>query len=269
MKKLVSLTVSVLILAAAYLLIDTKALIGTLRATSPKPLALSLLLLIALVVVSAIRLKILAKASGLAVALPTAMAATFAANALNLFLPARMGDIAKATMLRNRDDGSVLPAVNISIYEKVTDVFAVFAWGMLALVGTGHAKHGFSTPFIAGVTIGLGFLLFSATPGRWLLQATRMVRAPNGVERYLHAWNAIVEVLLRRPFATALVVLLSAAIWAGHFLQIGLMSWALGVEGPWLALGSALPLVILAGLAPFTFAGIGTRDLVIILLLDL
>jgi glycosyltransferase 2 family protein len=46
-----------------------------------------------------------------------------------------------------------------------------------------------------------------------------------------------------------------------------MMAWALGIKGPWLPLAGTLPLVILAGLAPFTFAGIGTRDAAIVLLI--
>lgn len=267
MKKLVSLAVSVLILGVLYSVVDTRMLLANLRATSPGPLALSLVLLLALIGLSAIRLKVLADAAALTVPLRTTTAATFAANALNLLMPAKMGDIAKATMLRGPDASPILPFINLSIYEKVTDIFAVFVWGTVALAAAGHMQHEFSTFVVAGAAICLFFLLISQAPARLLLGATRHAGASSFAERYLVAWNAMIEQIWCRPAQAGSVLILSLAIWAGHFLQIGLMSWALGVDGPWLALAGTLPLVILAGLAPFTFAGIGTRDAAIILLL--
>jgi len=264
MKKLVSVVFSVSILAVLYALVDTNALLAALGATSLGPLALSLILLVVLIGVSAVRLRILARAAGLDVTLQAATAATLAANALNIFLPAKMGDIAKATMLRDSTN-SALPSLNISIYEKATDVFAVFAWGTLALLALDQAKHGLSTLIAVSITAGLGILLFSAAPVQGLFRLTRKVGV-SAAERYSNMWRAMIDRLWQKPASMSLVLILSLAIWAGHFLQVGLMTWALGVNGPWLALGAMLPLIILAGFAPFTFAGIGTRDAAIILL---
>lgn len=74
-----------------------------------------------------------AMATDLHLRLHAATKATFARDALNLFLPRSMGDIAEATML-HAPDGSVIPAVNLSIDEKVVDFFAIFAWGAMATV---------------------------------------------------------------------------------------------------------------------------------------
>jgi uncharacterized protein (TIRG00374 family) len=267
MRKLISIAVSVAILGVLYALVDTKSLFATLRATSPVPLALSLIFLLGIVAVSAVRLSLLAKAAGLAVALPTAVSATLAANALNLFLPARTGDVAKATMLRTPGDGQILPAINISIYEKVTDIFAVFTWGLVALLAFGPEGYAITSLVVAFVTLALALLLFSAAPAHLLIKVLRAVRAPKSLDRYLEAWAAMVEKLWQKPLAMCTVLFLSFAIWAGHFFQIGMMAWALGIKGPWLPLAGTLPLVILAGLAPFTFAGIGTRDAAIVLLI--
>ncbi len=169
-------------------------------------------------------------------------------------------------MLRDANN-SALPSLNISIYEKATDVFAVFAWGTLALIALNQARHGVSTLIVFAITIGLGILLFSAAPVRGGVGMARKVGVPPAaLERFFHQWTAMIERLWRQPRTMMLVLALSIAIWAGHFLQIGLMTWALGVNGPWLALGAALPLIILAGFVPFTFAGIGTRDAAIVLL---
>lgn len=68
------------------------------------------------------------------------------------------------------------------------------------------------------------------------------------------------------PKVIVVVLCLSLAIWASHFAQVGLMTWALAAEGSWIRLAAMLPVIILAGLAPLMVAGIGTRDSAIVLL---
>jgi glycosyltransferase 2 family protein len=224
-------------------------------------------LLLALVTLSAVRLKLLAAATNLNVRLRTATEATFAGDTLNLVLPANMGDFARATMLRT-PDGSVIPAVNLSIYEKLIDVFAVFVWGAIATVAL-HPALNLSTVGVVTVAgILLLFLLWSG-PARILLHLKRQIalKSLGLVETLLEGWIGMIEGLWKQPKLIVTILFLSLTIWAGHFAQIGVMTWALGVEGPWVKLAAILPLVILAGLAPFTLAGVGTRDAAIVILL--
>src|SRR5688572_22145592 len=55
-------------------------------------------------------------------------------------------------------------------------------------------------------------------------------------------------------------------IWLLHLLQIWLFIFALRAACPFLANLALSPLAILAGLAPLTFAGVGTRDFALVLL---
>ena len=266
MKTLAAFAVSVLILAFLYAFIDTDALVAALSSTNRLRLMGSLVLLLALVGLSAVRLKLLAEATDLHLRLRAATKATFAGDALNLFLPGSMGDIAKATMLR-APDGSVIPAVNLSIYEKVADLFAIFAWGAMATAVLDHGL-GFSTIAVATVAGFLLLFILSSTPARIPLRLKRKL-APKSLglfDRLLDRWIVMVARVWLHPKVIVVVLCLSLVIWAGHFAQIGLMTWALGVEGPWIRLAAILPVVILAGLAPLTVAGIGTRDAAIVLL---
>lgn len=52
-------------------------------------------------------------------------------------------------------------------------------------------------------------------------------------------------------------------LWLGHLGQILLMAAALNVSGDatlWASLMAMIPIAIVAGLVPLTFAGVGTRD---------
>src|SRR6476659_6717316 len=113
MRIIAGFALSVFALACLYAFIDMDALVAALASTNPIRLFASLVLLLALVTLSAVRLKLLAAATNLNVRLRTATEATFAGDTLNLVLPANMGDFARATMLRT-PDGSVIPAVNLS-----------------------------------------------------------------------------------------------------------------------------------------------------------
>src|SRR5688572_17594652 len=55
-------------------------------------------------------------------------------------------------------------------------------------------------------------------------------------------------------------------IWLLHLVQIWMFIYALRASCPFLANLALSPLAILAGLAPLTFAGVGTRDFALILL---
>jgi hypothetical protein len=83
-------------------------------------------------------------------------------------------------------------------------------------------------------------------------------------------WTHTISTLRGRPLQTAVVLVFSAAIWIGHIAQVLVMAAALGIHGDaalWLALASRIPIAILAGLIPLTFAGIGTRDVALVVLL--
>lgn len=264
-KPLAAAAVSVITLSVLYSTLDTDGLLAVLAATDLRRLLLSLALLLALVLFSAFRLKLLATAAGNAITVRTAVEATCAANALNLVLPGKMGDLAKAPMLRAPASNSIVPAVNLSLYEKALDIFAILVWGAVGLA----ADRRMASIAVFGIAVVLVLLLITTTVPRLLHNRTRQfVGGPVGqLARVLEHWLDMVSHLTRRPHELAMLMVLTLMIWAGHFLQIALMAWSLGVAGPWAPFAAALPIVILIGAVPLTIAGIGPRDATIVLLL--
>lgn len=262
-RKLLPLAVSVAILAVLYLSIDLASLLAVLGATDPLRLGLALMALVALILVTILRLRLISWALGRDITLRVAGEATLVANALNLALPGKLGDLLKSTMLRREGPGSSIAALNLSIYEKGSDLFGVFLWGAAALlvVELGSAAAG-----LALVTAGLFVILVSPAPARVGLAALHGFM-PEIALRLGEDWQVLVTQICRRPLVAASILALTAGIWAGHYVQIGLLVWALDVDGPWLAMAGAIPLVILAGLVPLTVAGVGTRDAAIVLLI--
>ena len=265
MKRLIALFLSLLMLAVLYWLIDARALGRALAETNLWRLILSLVLLMALLILTGMRLMNLARIAGMRVDGWMAMKATFIANSLNLFLPGKLGDLAKATLLRDAG-GSVLPGLHLTIFEKLADVVAVFFCGALALMMfPGHAVQ---TAIFAGIAIGLFAVMLWDKPIRLGLLLLGRIKPSfsEPARQFAEPWRVMVATLRRMPGPLCAFLALTFVIWAGHFVQIAIMAWALGVSGPWAPLLAVFPVVILAGLLPMTIAGIGPRDAAMVFL---
>lgn len=262
MRKLVSLAVSAAILILLWLQLDPGEIREALAQTDLGLLAASLGLLVALVVASGARLWALGHTGRFPLSPREAVEATLAANALNLFLPGKLGDLVKASLMAE-DDPSRLPgALVLGVWEKLSELALLFVLASAAfLLAGGEIPNALLTGAL-GLT-GL-ILLLRDRPLAALLRRLPKMRS------LADAWSAGVESLRARPVATSGILFWSLLIWLGHLVQVLLMAAALGVEGPWLlwvSLAARVPIAILAGLIPLTFAGVGTRDAALVVLL--
>ncbi|MBL3554385.1 lysylphosphatidylglycerol synthase transmembrane domain-containing protein [Rhodovulum sulfidophilum] len=262
MKRLVSVLVSLIFLAVVYSLLDVDAIIGALRRTDPGMLGLSLILLVGLIFVSALRLSILSRTGGLPLGRRKAIQATFAANALNMFLPGKLGDILKASLMAEDDSAQLAKATSLGIWEKISDLAALFLMASVPLALTSPSS-------LAWLPLGLLGLC-----GLAALLAPRILQLPFGALRATRPlardWGAVVRRLRSRPGSLTLCLALTALLWLGHLVQISLMAASLGVSGDasfWAHFMALMPIAIVAGLIPLTFAGVGTRDAAIVMLI--
>ncbi len=156
-----------------------------------------------------------------------------AASALNLVVPAKLGDFSKAAMLPNVPTARRKEAGLRAVVEKLSDV------GMLL------------------VAIALGFAVV-----RSVAEAACILAGIVLVAVGTHVWYVVRSgscVLL--PFTLATVLL-----WLLHFAQLHLFLLCSGVDVSWAITLQRVPLAIFAGLVPAAFCGIGTRDAALIYL---
>lgn len=243
-----------------YLFIDVGGLEAALAGTHVGRLCLSLVLLILLILASALRLVLLARISGLDADLGLSTRAVFAANALNLVMPGKLGDLAKASMLR-QGDGDILPAFNMVLAEKLADLLAVLILGAIALAAFSGAGIASLIGALALLTIIAALALAGVMGGILTALEPRLPRLAGAGQRFVQRWREQIVSFRRDPAQTAIFCLLTLLIWIGHLYQIAMMAWALDVSGPWAPLVAVFPIVILAGLLPMTIAGIGPRDM--------
>lgn len=269
MKRLLSLLVSAAILAVLWMTVDVGSLFARLAEVEAGRLALAVALLLVLIPLSALRLIWLGRLSGFELSVSVATRATFAANALNMVLPGKAGDLLKSVILAKDRPGSMDFALSLSIWEKVADLAALFVLAAVSLLVVGHMEGA------AGIGLGaLGLSGLLVVPGLAPFVKrikTALIGARIGfADRLLDRWAALQKTLAARPGSLAGLLGFTLSIWGLHAVQMCLLLWAIGVEGAaafWLGVVGVLPLIILAGLVPLTFAGVGTRDAAITLLL--
>lgn len=267
MKKLVGLLVSLILLAVIWWQVDLDAILAAMAAANPWWLAAGLATIVPLTLLTAHRFGMLTRTP---IGLWPATRLILGASTLNLVLPSKLGDLAKGLALTGRYGFDTKLAIAIVVMERSLDMAALLFWGVLALlwVGWGNGWLMLAAAGTGGLLI-LLIVLLSPWP-----MASRMIAfagriAPGGVGRWLTGfadeWQEAVVWFWSDRRRVAGVAAVSLLIWGGHLAQFWLFAQALG-HVPFLDNMAFATLAILAGLLPFTMAGIGTRDAAILFL---
>jgi uncharacterized protein (TIRG00374 family) len=267
MKKVIGLLVSLALLAVIWWQVDVSAIGAAVAAANPWWLAAGLATVIPLTLVTAMRFGMLCRSP---IGLWPATRLILGASTLNLILPSKMGDIAKGVVLTGRYGFDPKLAVTLVVMERSLDMASLLFWGVLALLWVGQGEPWFYLAAAgAGGLLLLLIVLLSPLPLAAMLFGLAGRIAPGGMGRWLTGfaaeWRDAVRWFWSDRGRVLGVVLVSLAIWGGHLAQFWLFAQALGPV-PFLDNMAFATLAILAGLLPFTMAGIGTRDAAILFL---
>jgi glycosyltransferase 2 family protein len=275
-KRLISIGVSLAILVVIYWKIDLAKLAAVFGQCDRLWLAISLGMVVPITLATAWRLQQLMPRSGVDLATPArglsfteANRLILAASVLNMVLPSKMGDIAKAYFMRDRGqlDGSL--ALSLVVFEKACDMLSLLLWCTVGLLLFPRRDLLFGVMTIAialGLAFGvlmLGSIGFAKTGfglGRRLLPG----KMQGKIDRMAESWEQMHGYFWSDRRRLLTVTLTSVFIWFLHLLQIWFFIVALRASVPLLTSLALSPLAILAGLLPLTFAGVGTRDAALI-----
>jgi uncharacterized protein (TIRG00374 family) len=195
---------------------------------------------------------------------------TLVASALNVFVPAKAGDLVKGYFVATRSTTPAGVALAIVAYERLCDVFAVIAWCLVGWVVARPQVPGIPAAFWFFLgNLGAAFLVLISSERAAALVRTAAMRAlPHRRLRKIHdladGWPGLLRVLRGRR---RWVVSYSLALWLTHLIQIWLFTLALSMPVPFPVCASLAALALMAGQVPFTFAGLGVRDVVLVVLL--
>jgi hypothetical protein len=268
MKRLVSILISLLILGVLYTQIDLQGLLAVFRNCNLLWLIVSLAMVVPITAFTAQRLLILVpKQTHLN--LWEANKLILAASVLNMILPSKMGDIAKAYFMRDRGHLSGSLSLSIVVFEKACDMESLLFWCAFGLIIYPQRSFLFDVmtwAVIAGIILGLLLLGSSRFANLFFVSFQRIT--PQSIRQKLvnlqASWSEMQTYIWSDRQQLAKVTLASIFIWFLHLLQIWLFIIALKAWVPfWINLALS-PLAILAGLLPLTFAGVGTRDAALI-----
>lgn len=269
MRKLLYLAVSLAILGVLYWRIDAAELAAVLGSIDGFWFVVALSLFIPLTLGSAWRLTLLAP-HGTGVRLWEATRLTLAASAMNALLPSKLGDITKAYFMRDHGVQSGMVALAVVVLEKSLDLLALLVWCVAGLSIRG-SKDGL---FLGVIPVAAALLIGVAVTGSpqiargatWL--ATRLLpeRWRGKVLDLSTAWQELQRRLMTDRPRGLKITSTSILLWLLHLAQIWIFLLALGARIPFVVHLGLAPLAILAGLLPFTMAGVGTRDAALVLL---
>src|SRR5438067_172958 len=133
MKRLLSIIISLGILVVLYWKIDFGKLLPVFRASDPLWMTLSLAMVVPLTLFTSWRLQQLMPRAG-QLGFGEANRLILVASVLNLVLPSKMGDIAKAYFMRERGHMSGALSLSLVVFEKACDMLSLLWWCVFGLV---------------------------------------------------------------------------------------------------------------------------------------
>ncbi|MFE4106509.1 lysylphosphatidylglycerol synthase transmembrane domain-containing protein [Almyronema epifaneia] len=268
MKRIISLIVSLGILAIIYTRIDFAGLIGVFQNCHPLWMVVSLGMVIPITAVTSWRLQQIVPSKS-KLGFGEANKLILAASTLNMVLPSKMGDIAKAYFMRDRGNLSGSLSLSIVVFEKACDMLSLLLWcafGLLLYPQKDFLFWVMTVGVVSGLVIGM-LLLGSKAFAQIFFQLARSI-APKKIKEKLHtmqvSWSEMHDYFWGDSRQLTIISLTSIFIWFLHLLQIWFFILALRAYTPFLTNLALSPLAILAGLLPLTFAGVGTRDAALI-----
>ncbi len=272
MKRIISIVVSLGILAALYWRIDLSKVVPIFTNASAFWMVVSLGMVIPLTLLTAGRLCQLMPSEHPLKFLESARLILLA-SVLNLVLPSKMGDMAKAVFMADRGHVKGSLAFALVVFEKACDMLSLLVWCAVGLLMYPRKDAFFwvmTAAILAGFA-GLALLLGSTVFARFFFGLAEKYAPGKIGARFgtLHsAWVEMHAYFWRDKWQLTQIAANSLLIWFLHLVQIWMFTLALRETVPFLANLALSPLAILAGLLPLTFAGVGTRDAALIFLYE-
>ncbi len=268
LKRLISIAISVAILLIIYSKIDFRGLLTVFTNSDGLWMTVSLGMVVPITLFTSWRLQLLMPA-GATLGFLEANRLILAASTLNMILPSKMGDIAKAYFIKDRGHLSGSLSLSLVVFEKTCDMLSLLLWCVLGLMFYPQQDSLFALMTVgvaSGLVLGLLMLgsrqfasiCFSVVQG--IVPKTFKVK----VEKLHVSWDEMHTYFWRDKIQLLKISVISIFIWFLHLLQIWLFILALNAWVPFLINLALSPLSILAGLLPLTFAGVGTRDAALI-----
>jgi hypothetical protein len=227
----------------------------------------SSLLLVPVVLLKALKWKVLIKCHGVNYPLPKSVSAWLAGFSLGMVTPGRLGDLSRALCLKGRlDMGGSLTTV---IIDRVVDVALLFCLAIagIAIFVTSYGWYWgmlLSFAMLFALFLALFFLLTKKGLAGLILRPFFRKMLPErykpGISEAFNGFYRGLDAMRKRKGMLAFSVVLGLAAWLVSIMQYYFLALALnlGIQLGFLAM--IVPVTVLLDILPVSFSGIGTRD---------
>lgn len=250
--------------------VDLKEVARAYRTMSPAPAAAGIALLFALTLLKALRWRTIVAGQGIRVGVERAFRIYAASLYLGVVTPGHVGDFAKSLYLANRGF-SAGRAIMSSVADRLFDLILLCVVSFLSLAvfpGIVRNQALFGWLFLAAAVAAVGAFFLRRDILARLMK--RFVAALPGERLRGGLDRAVTEGLEEFPAAAGrrlpAIVALTLAAWTAHYAYFAVLAEALGVGAPLSVVAVCVSAAIITSLAPVSISGLGTRDLVIILI---
>jgi glycosyltransferase 2 family protein len=265
---LFSIALSAAILAALYRSIDVRLIVRDLRGVDTVWLLVSVGMIVPITLLRAVRFFLVAP-RGTVAGTAEALRLTLVATAANVFLPAKSGDLVKSYFLAKGQWASAGVSVAVVVYERLCDLFGLITWCALGWFVARPAVSGVPTavwPVLGVFGAGCGVLVSSETVAQFgpTLVARVLAGRVQRLQMLADGWPRLFQALGARRTS---VILLSLLLWLVHVIQIWMFTVALSIRMPFTVCVSLTAIALMVGQLPFAFAGLGARDVALVVLM--
>jgi len=270
MRRLITLLISLLIIAVIFLKIDRTDLVHRFRHLDGVFFSLALACFLPQTLVAAKRWQVLLHGYS-ELSLWSATRVILASNTLNVILPSKLGDMAKPYFHSRRGELKTGVGLVLVVIEKLLDVGALCALVLLGILSLQERDWKILTyAAIAFSGVILTAYLFLGDPRTRGIYGLLIRRAPSKltswIEGFLADWATVLSDLKGTKGRFPSIQALSLLLWLLHLFQIYLFFLTLKHPTSILLVYALVPIALFIGLLPISFAGIGTRDSALIYL---
>lgn len=259
--------------------LDLAKVISIFSSLDPLYIILALLMQVPIIVIKAVKWKVLIRPFNRKFPLAEAVKAWLIGFSIGIVTPGRMGDFTRACYLRDRlDFGKSLMTV---VFDRIIDVLVLFILTIIGIVmfasfvSTGISNEIFTLlimalfiAFLGGIYLMTKKALVSRIFGpfyRLLVPKKYSKRARKAFDDFYKGLDA----MGRDKRVIALSTGIGVIAWVFMIIQTYILSLAMETGLSLLVIASIMPLITLLDALPISFSGVGTRDAAMIFLFSL
>jgi uncharacterized membrane protein YbhN (UPF0104 family) len=190
-----------------------------------------------------------------------------AASSLNTVLPSKGGDLVKGMFIKRYTGRSVSEGLSIVVLERVSDLTALVVIMIAGLIQLGNYAAQGLFAWAVGLAL-LGGTIFYFFMHLYNFNEGGVIRHLGRIPKIGALYDASQTLVRRQVFegGIARIFAYSLVSWLIQLFQFFCFFYALGFDGPAMTIVGLVPAAIVVGLLPITVAGLGTRDVAMIVL---